>query len=324
MNLQLFAEGGAGAGAAGSSGGQAAAAGMEAQAESSPLARGRRREEQPAVTYGRQANPQVAPAENNKMDAAGQKEAEGTQQEDFESLISGRYKADFEKRVQGILNDRLKGSRERESKVAPILEIAAQRYGMDASDMDKLDLGALAERMASDTSQYEQEAADKGLPVEVVAQIHTLKRLQAREARETAMRQKFEEQMRAQRQIEDHFQRLQKQAEEVKKVYPGFDLNAELKNKAFVEMTKPGSNVDVLTAFRALHHEELAGAEMQYAAQKSAQRISASVAANGRRPAENGLGGSTAAINKTDPRSFTRQDFKNIRDEVKKGKKIIL
>ncbi|MBP3410078.1 MAG: hypothetical protein J6M10_03685 [Clostridia bacterium] len=318
MNLQLFAEGGAGAaGGAGSSGGQAAAPGMEAAAERSPFARGRRREQQPAeVHYGGQAQPQVAPAEQ-QMEAAVQ---EGTQ-EDFESLISGRYKQDFERRVQGILQDRLKNSRERESRVAPILEMVAEQYGMDASDMEKLDLAALAEKMAGDTSRYEAEAAEMGLPAEVLAKLRKLERVQRRNEREAAMRQKFEEQMRAQQQLQSHFQNLQKQAEEVKKVYPGFDLEAELKNKAFVEMTKPGSNVDVMTAFRAIHHDELAGAEMQYAARKSAERISASVAANARRPAENGIKGSSAATAKLDPANLSREDIRNLREEVLKGKK---
>ena len=322
INLQLFAEGAGGEGAAGAEGsGQAAAAGMEAKAERGSFARGRRREEPANIVYGLQDKPQVAPA--GQTEAAEQTEGtEGNQAEDFESLINGRFKQDFQDRVHGIVQDRLKTTRERESQVNPILELLADRYGMDAGDLGKLDLNALREKILSDTSQYEQEAADKGLPVEVVADLHKLQHIEntkAREQQRQEMQQRF---MAQQQQIQDHYRGLQRQAEEVKKLYPGFNLDEELKNKTFLEMTRPGSGVDVLAAYRAVHHDQLAGAEMKFAAEKAAQRVSASVAANGRRPAENGLRGSTATINKTDPSTFTPEDFKRINKEVRGGAKI--
>lgn len=62
---------------------------------------------------------------------------------------------------------------------------------------------------------------------------------------------------------------------------------------------------------------------MQYAAQKSAQRIAASVQANGRRPAENGANGAAAATNKSDPRNLTKEDRAEIRRRVRNGEKIV-
>lgn len=317
IRLQLFAEGGAGAGAAGGDGGSAAAAAGAPKADNGLLARDKR-DDLSSVIYGKapqraqKAQPQTDAAQHNGEDKPAS----------FEELIKGQYKQDFEKRVQGIVNDRLKGSREREAKMAPIIEHLANRYGMDHTAED-FDLAALSDKLASDTSQYEQEALDKGLPVEVVAKLHTLERLEqrsAQEAKQQELRQAF---MAQQQHIQSHYQRLQEQAAEVKKMYPAFDLDAELQNnKEFVEMTKPGSNVSVLAAYRALHHDELAGAEMQFAAKKAAQRVSASVAANAKRPAENGLNGSTAAVNKSDPSTFTDADFDEIARRVKRGEKI--
>lgn len=340
MNLQLFGEGGAGG--AGGDGGQAApTGGAQAAAAPEPTSRSRRRESGLAnVSYGRQDTPQVAPAaqgeqrteipQSAKLTASFTQEnrgAAGDAQEqprpDFESLIRGEYKADFEKRVQGIMGERLKKSREQEAAVAPILEMLSQRYGLETDEDGKCDLGELGRRISSDTSYLEEEAAEKGLPTEVVAKLHTLESLQKqseREKRKAEMQRQFMEQ---QQRVRGHFETLQQQAEEVKKLYPGFDLNRELGNKAFVEMTKPGSNIDVLTAYRALHHDELAGAEMKYAVEKSAQKISASVAANSRRPAENGLGASVAMTSKTDPASLGKDDFKEIRKRVARGEKIV-
>lgn len=341
MNLQLFGEGGGAGGAGGDGGGQAAPTGSpQAAATPEPTSRSRRRESKLAnVSYGKQETPQVAPAAQGEqgtasLQQAGQQQVEqeaGQQVDqptskprpDFESLIRGEYKADFERRVQGIMGERLKKSREQEAAVAPIIEMLSQRYGLETDEDGRCDLAELSKRISSDTSYLEEEAAEKGLPTDVVAKLHALENLQKqgeREKRKAEMQRQF---MERQQQVRGHFDSLRQQAEEVKKLYPGFDLNAELGNKAFVEMTKPGSNIDVLTAYRALHHDELAGAEMKYAVEKSAQKISASVAANSRRPAENGLGASVAMTSKTDPASLGKDDFREIRKRVARGEKIV-
>jgi hypothetical protein len=320
FDLQLFADGGAGAGsgagtggAAGGDGGMAAAAGTEiAQAEQRSPARSKRRENPLAnVTYGRQAEPA------KQTDAAAQDQTEQQDTaESFEDLIKGRFKGDFESRVQGILQDRLKGSREREAKVAPILERIAQKYGMDTADMASLDLDALTEAIDSDASQYEQEAMEKGMDVETLMKVKKLERMEAVQQREA-------EQKRQQAEIEQHLQGMIRQGEEVKKLYPGFDLQAELQNPAFVRLTAPGVGVDVRTAYEVVHRDEMRGAEMQFAAQKSAQRIAASVQANGRRPAENGAQGGAAAMNKSDPTKLSKEDRAEIRRRVRNGEKIV-
>ena len=320
FDLQLFADGGAGAGsgagtggAAGGNGSTAAAAGTEVtQAEQRSPARSKRRENPLAnVTYGRQAEPA------KQTDAATQDQTEQTEPaENFEDLIKGRFKGDFESRVQGILQDRLKGSREREAKVTPILERLAQRYGMDTADMANLDLDALTEAIDSDASQYEQEALEKGMDVETLMKVKKLERIEAVQQREA-------EQRRQRAEIEQHLQGMIQQGEEVKKLYPGFDLQVELQNPAFVRLTAPGVGVDVRTAYEVVHRDEMRGAEMQFAAQKSAQRIAASVQANGRRPAENGTQGGAAATNKSDPRSLSKEDRAEIRRRVRNGEKIV-
>lgn len=324
FDLQLFGDGGAGgaggsgagtgaAGAAGADGSQAAAVGAEVNpAEQRSPARSKRRENPLAnVTYGRQAEPQQTDAATQDQNV---QQAEAA--ESFEDLIKGRFKGDFETRVQGILQDRLKGSRERESKINPIIERIAQRYGMDASDMANFDLDALTEAIDSDTSQYEQEAMEKGMDVETLMKVKRLERMEAVQQREA-------EQRRQQAEIEQHLQGLLKQGDEVKKLYPGFDLQAELQNPAFVRLTAPGVGVDVRTAYEVVHRDEMRGAEMQYAAQRSAQRIAASVQANGRRPAENGASGGAAATNKSDPSKLTKADRAEIRRRAAAGEKIV-
>lgn len=318
FDLQLFGEGGAGGsgagtGAASANGSQAAAVGAEVNpAEQRSPARSKRRENPLAnVTYGRQAEPQQSDAAKQDQNVQQEEAAE----ESFEDLIKGRFKGDFETRVQGILQDRLKGSRERESKINPIIERVAQRYGMDASDMSTFDLDALTEAIDSDTSLYEQEALEKGMDVNTLMKVKRLERMEAVQQREA-------EQRRQQAEIEQHLQSMIQQGDELKKLYPTFDLQAELKNPSFVRLTAPGVGVDVRTAYEVVHRDEMRGAEMQYAAQKSAQRIAASVQANARRPAENGMAGGAAATNKSDPAKLKLADFKEVMRRAAKGEKI--
>lgn len=309
--LQLFADGGAG-GAGGGDGGDAAAASGAPQADQRLPARGKRRENPLAnVTYGKipQAQQVEEPAQT---DAAAPKEQDNV--ESFEDLIKGKYKKDFDQRVQRIVQDRLKGSYERESKVNPIIEQVARRYGMDHTAED-FSLDALSEAIAGDTSQYEAEALEKGLPVETVARLHKLEFMEEQKQKQAEMQAK-------QTQIQRHLEDMVRQGEQLKQLYPGFNLEAELQNPEFVRLTAPGVGVGVRTAYEVVHRDEMRGAEMQFAAQKAAQRVSASVAANAKRPAENGVNGSSAAINKSDPSQLTKADRAEIRRRVQAGEKI--
>lgn len=300
--LQLFADGGAGAGADGGNGGSAAAAGEAAQAEQRLPARGKRQNPLENVVYGKQ--PQQAQVQS----VAAKTESDAPAS--FRELIDGQYKADFEAEVHRIIQDRLRGSREREAKTAPIIERVAKRYGMDAKAED-FDLTALNDAIDGDLSQYEAEAVEKGLDVETVAKLHKLEDMQAKE------------QARAEQgRIQSHLEGLLRQGEALKATYPNFDLEKELQNPDFVRLTAPGVGVPVKTAYEAVHADELRSQMMQFTAQKAAQKVSASVAANAKRPAENGVKGSSGAVNKSDPSTLKLNDFREIARRAERGEKI--
>lgn len=320
IDLQFFADGGDGGatGAADAGAGTAApAAEGQNRADDRRVASGRRgRKENPLanVRYGVQRE---EPAQQDAQTEAAAQEGQEEQTETFDDLIKGKYKADYDQRVQATIRDRLKGSNERMSKLNPIIEAIAQRYGMDASDLDKLDLDALSEKIAGDTSQYEKESLETGIPAETIAKVKRLEQIEAQQARDAkAAREKAA--------IEQHYNALKQQGEQMKTLYPGFNLDAELQNPAFVRLTAPGVGVDVRTAYEVVHREEMRGAEMQFAAQKSAQKIAASVQANARRPAENGMSGSAGAVTKSDPSTFTKADRAEIKRRVARGEKIYL
>lgn len=99
---------------------------------------------------------------------------------------------------------------------------------------------------------------------------------------------------------------------------------AEMQNPTFVKLTAPGVGLHVRTAYEVVHREQLRGAEMQFAAQKSAERMANAVRANGMRPVENGMNSQqTASPVKTDPRTLTKADRAEIKRRVANGEKIV-
>ena len=301
-NLQLFAEGGAGgaAGGTGGDGGTAQGQGVTAEAASqqmkgakNPLAN---------VQYGIQED---APA------AGVPKTTEPDLNAEFEKLIKGPYKGQYDARMQDTIQKRLKGSKETVEKynaLAPTLEILAKKYGVDAADIE-----ALNKAIQDDDSYFEEEALEKGLTVQQLKEIRKMERENA------ALR----EQMQAQKTQENAnklYAGWMNQAEEAKKVYPSFDLKAEMQNPKFLDLLR--SNIDVRTAYEVLHKDDIIRGAMQFTAKTVESKLAKNVAAQGARPAENGMSSGSPAVVKSDVSQLSRADRDEIRRRVARGEKI--
>ena len=315
LDLQLFADGGAGAaggdggaaaGAEGATGVVAPDAGERRQKRVNPLAN---------TKYGIQ--PQQAEAQGEVAatteDAASNAEQDNGKKS-FEDLIKGEYKADFDARVQEIIRNRFKQNGEMEQKLAsmnPLLEALGKMHNVDPTDIEQL-----TNVILDNDSLYEEEAIQRGMSVD------TLKAVKQMERENETLKQR-EQQSIAEQRMHQHFDNLAKQADALKQLYPSFDLMAEMQNPEFARLTAPGVNVDVRTAYEVVHREEMRGAEMQFAAQKSAERVANAVRANGMRPMENGMNSQqTASPVKADPRTLTKADLAEINRRVARGEKI--
>lgn len=226
LSLQMFAEGAGGAAPAGD-GGTAQEAGVTAPA----AAEQRKGAKNPLadVRYGIQ---QDAPAAVVQQTADPQPQTDPAAE--FEELIRGRFRDQYNARVQDTVQKRLKGTKETVEKyeaLAPMLEMLGRKYGVDATDA-----AALAKAIQEDDSFYEEEADRMGLSVEQLKQIRSMERENA----------ELKKQMQ-QRSQEDSANKLyaqwMEQAEGAKQVYPGFDLRAEMQNPKFVDLLR--SNIDV-------------------------------------------------------------------------------
>lgn len=295
FDLQLFA----GAGGAGGAGSGAGAAGNAGTADGAAA---------PGQQTKQQAEGPVAGANAETANTG----------ESFDELIRGRYKADYDARVQATIQDRLKTSKEREAKAAPIMRALAEQYGIDANDID-----GLSEAFLNDPKRYEEEALEQGVSPETAARLARLKRMEAERAEKQKAEAAQAAEAQKQAQMQQHFSSLQQQAAELKQLYPGFDLDTELRNPQFLKLTAPGMGIDVRTAYEAVHRDELRGAEMQYATQRTANRISAAVQAGQRRPNENGVTRGSVAVNSTnDPSRMTKEYRQQLIERARRGERI--
>lgn len=115
-----------------------------------------------------------------------------------------------------------------------------------------------------------------------------------------------------------HYSDLLRQAEELAKDRPGFDLQEELRNPAFLRMTAPGVGLSVREAYRAVHHEDLV--------QEAVDQVQKQIRAGRTRTRELGADGSNGTIVKADYSRMSkpeREQFKRrIRDAAQRGEKI--
>ena len=303
----MFGEGGDGGAAAGAEAGPTGAEAPDA-AEQPQRKRGKKNL-LANVRYGVQQEQQ--PVEETGSTDGEKQEAKRS----FDDLIKGEYKADFDAHVQNIIQQRFKKNQETENRLTslnPIMELLGKKYNVDPQDIEQL-----TKVMSDDDSLYEDEAIERGMSIESLKAIKRMEREneQLRQQNQMSMQQQM---------IREHLNSLGQQAEELKKIYPTFNLQAELQNPMFARLTSPNSGIDVRTAFEVVHRDELRGAEMEYAAQRSAERVAASVRANRSRPAEGAMNGSQAnSVVKSDPRTLTKEDRAEIRRRVRNGEKIV-
>lgn len=296
LSLQVFAEGGAGDGGTAEGQGVTAAAAL-------PQTKGEKNNPLANVKYGIQE--ESAPA------AEVQTVAQPDRNAAFEALIKGEYKDLYDAKMQDTIQKRLKGQKDIVDKynaLAPTLELMGKKYGVDASDIE-----ALNKAIEEDNSFYEDEALEKGMTVQQLKEIKKMERENA------TLKAQMEE---AQRQENGKklYAAWMQQADEAKKVYPSFDLRAEMNNPRFVDLLR--SNIDVRTAYEVLHKDEIIPAAMQFTAQTVESKLAKSIASNGARPSENGMSSQSAAVVKSDVSQLSKEDRAEIIRRVQRGEKI--
>ena len=121
-----------------------------------------------------------------------------------------------------------------------------------------------------------------------------------------------------------HLATLERQAAEVRRSFPDFDLERELGEPLFVTMTALGVSVE--DAYFAVHRKEIMEAAMREAAQKTAEKIAGAIRSGSRRPSESGGSSQAPFVNTFDYSKASkaqREAFKkDLRARMARGEKV--
>lgn len=300
LSLQLFADGGAaggnGAGAATGTGVNASDAGVQSGVKGTQSA-------------GNAAAEGASTAEVSKNDTKPDRNA------DYQRLIKGDYKDLYDADVQRIVQQRLKGPTAEAKKynaLLPTIELLCRNYGLP----DTSDIAALAKAVEADDNLIEKLAMEQNMSAE------EFRRFRRMEMQNAALQREINER-RQQEEAAKTYQRWSQQAEAAKALYPTLDLDAELENPQFRALIKNPA-ISIQTAYEVIHKDEITAGLLRHATEHAAQKVAASVAANGARPAENGMGSQGAASVKLDPTKMTKAQRRELNLRASRGEKIFL
>lgn len=296
FDIQFFGEGAGGEGG----GTGEAAGGQQNAALAQPQTGGK--EDLANVVYGKQVE---APAAGEAQTADNDRNAR------FEALIKGEFKDLYDQRIQDTIKRRLKGNEEtvqRYNQLSPVLDLLAGKYGVDAQD-----IAALTKAIEEDDAFYEDEALERGLSVQQVKQIRKMER-------ENAQLKAQMQQQQSQKQADALYASWMEQSNEVKQVYPSFDLQTELQNEQFRQLLR--NNIPIRTAFEVIHKDDIIPAAMQFTARQVEQKVANSVLAGQKRPAEGAMGNRSASRTKSDVSQLTDADMAEINRRVLRGERI--
>lgn len=214
------------------------------------------------------------------------------------------YNEDF----QRVFNRRFaetKAMQEQLEAQKPVIEAMQAKYKTNAGDMK-----ALMQAVESDDAFLADAAEEHGMTIE---QYKEFSRLQ----RENAFLLKQEQDRQARQRADMQLAKWQSEANDLKKLYPNFDLVREAENQEFLSLLKHG--VPVQHAYEVTHLDQIKAGVAASQAAATEKQIVASVRAKGNRPRENGTSSQGSFVVKDNVHNLTKKDRENIARQVARG-----
>lgn len=227
----------------------------------------------------------------------------------FQDLVnSEEYKDIYTEETQRIINRRFRETQNLEQQVArnqPLIDMLMQRYKISDGD-----IGKLTAAIENDDAYWSEAAEEAGMSVEQYKQFQKLQR-------ENAALMRDQQQRRSQQAAQQQLQKWYGEAEQVKGVYPSFDLNAEVKNQQFLSMLKSG--VPMQHAYEVVHLDEIKAGVAKMQAKATERQVVDGIRAKGARPQENGTTSQSAFTVKDDVSKLTKSERAEIARRVARG-----
>lgn len=248
-------------------------------------------------------------------DEQGEPSDEGiSEYQQFKSKFKNEYQSD----LQRIIDKRFKNSKKIEAqrdelrsqndKYQSLVEVLAERY-----DTDELD--SLVDMVRQDNSYWEQRALENGTTVEEERNQAAIKQQQRQ--MKTELDSYKENERRAQ--VINEWER---QAQELKNIYPSFDLDTEVQNEKFVNALQGGWSVR--DAYQYAHFDDIVSGAIEYATEEIKKNKLDNAEMRRNRPSENGTKGRASSIHKVDVNKMTKAEMEELDRRVLRGEKVYL
>lgn len=294
--LDLFEGDGAVAAGSGAEGTSQAAAETESKGEK--------------VIYGK---PPVEEAPEEPV-AASQEEVKEDLEKDFDELIKGKYKDQYSKRTQEMIDKRYakaKAAQKAMSDAQPLLDILGVRYGVDGTD-----ISAITQAVQNDEEYWNILGDERGMTAN---QARDFARMEANEMRQKrAMDAEL-----AERRASERIAKWNQEEAALRESFPEFSLQAEVEGpygEKMLNLMRMG--VSVGDAYRAIHFDEINETIMRRTAVETEKKVIDNVRARGNRPQENGVTRQAGVTYKSDPSKYTKEDRAEIARRVRRGESI--
>ena len=201
----------------------------------------------------------------------------------FRQMIEGPWRKEYEdavgQRVQAAIQQRFRNQADWRKQAEELLPLA-KALG-EKYGLEATDVGAITERMKAEQARSDGSAEEQA--------------------------------------YQRHFLSLARQAEEMKRTFPDFDLRSEMRDAAFVRMTAPGTGMTVKDAYYALHGDRIRLQSMRFAAWQAGEKLASSVLSGASRPVENGMEKPAAADLSMDIQNMDKQSREAYRRRIRNG-----
>lgn len=257
--------------------------------------------------------------EEEQMDASAvspdvQEETDGDDYQTFRE----KYKDRIGEEIQGAIQKRFKNQQSYEDSYNDLLEGLGPlflKYGLDGTD-----ISGLKNALANDDSLLEDMAFNEGLTTDAMRERLKDRQENARLQKELDKYRNEQMQAKASQDAYNQYNAWVKEADELKQLYPSFDLAKELENEEFRD-DLVNSGKSLRKVYEAMHLQEIIAGAIQTTAMKSQEAVINNIKARGMRPAENGQRMGSVSVKKN-VNELTDKDIERIYERVKKGDKI--
>ena len=193
----------------------------------------------------------------------------------FEDMISGTYREQYEGHIRKLMSESAKTQKAQKQQLDDanaVLQLIGSRYGIANGTAQDI-----MRAIENDNAYWEEAAAKEGISVE---QYKYMKKIESqnrifREQAENAQRELNRQRM---------FAKWDQEASALKQFYPSFNLQQEMQNPDFQRLL--GSGIDMRTIYEVLHQDEILSGAMKYTAETVAKKQVDAIRSNQSRPQE--------------------------------------